>query len=276
MSFRQLLVLGFSCPATMNFFQGTSDRIIMVSGTFDEIMRAMELIIEKLSHEEEDGNDADGLSSLKLAVPNSSCGAIIGKGGATIKSFIEDSHANIKISPQDSLLVGVRDRLVTLTGTQEELIRAVELILSKLIEDAYYLRSISSPWPYVGLKLPGHQGVSSGISSAYNTGTHETNATGGKFPSKAASARSPTRPLEHQNDTLTFAVPDEHIGAILGRGGRNIMEITQTTGTKIKISERGVFLPGTNDRKVTITGSRDAIAAAEDLIKLKITANSES
>lgn len=67
------------------------------------------------------------------------------------RSFIEDSHANIKISPQDSLLVGVRDRLVTLTGTQEELIRAVELILSKLIEDAYYLRSISSPWPYVGM-----------------------------------------------------------------------------------------------------------------------------
>lgn len=33
------------------FFPGTSDRIIMVSGTFDEIMRAMELIIEKLSHE---------------------------------------------------------------------------------------------------------------------------------------------------------------------------------------------------------------------------------
>lgn len=36
----------------------------------------------------------------------------------------------------------------------------------------------------LGLKLPGHQGVSSGISSAYNTGSHETNATGGKFPSK--------------------------------------------------------------------------------------------
>ncbi|KAM0942034.1 putative K domain-containing protein [Dioscorea sansibarensis] len=258
------------------FFPGTTDRIIMVSGTFDEIMRAMELIIEKLSHEEEDGIDADGLSNLKLAVPNSSCGAIIGKGGATIKSFIEDSHANIKISPQDSLLVGVRDRLVTLTGTQEELIQAVDLILSKLIEDPYYLRSISSPWPYVGVKLPGHQGVSSVMASAYNTGNHETNAPGGKFPSKAASASSPARPLEHQNDSLTFAVPDEHIGAILGRGGRNIMEITQATGTKIKISERGVFLPGTNDRKVTITGSRDAIAAAEDLIKLKITANSES
>lgn len=67
------------------------------------------------------------------------------------RSFIEDSQAHIKISPQDHNFVGLNDRLVTLTGSLEELLRAVDLILTKLTEDAYYLRSIYSPWPYVGM-----------------------------------------------------------------------------------------------------------------------------
>ncbi|KAJ0966640.1 hypothetical protein J5N97_023557 [Dioscorea zingiberensis] len=250
------------------FFPGTSDRIIMVSGSFHEIMKAMELILGKLLHEEEDITDAEGRSRLKLLVPNSSCGALIGKGGSTIKSLIEDSQANIKISPQDSLLIGVRDRLVTLTGSQEELLCALDLILSKLVEDSYYLRSVSSPWPYLGVVLPTHPGVP----NVHGMSSSEPSAIGGKAPrKKAVSGKSPD-----QNESVTLNIADEHIGVIVGRGGKNITEITEVTGTKIKISERGVFLPGTNDRKVTITGSHEAVSAAEELIKLKISDHSES
>ncbi|KAA8534473.1 hypothetical protein F0562_031990 [Nyssa sinensis] len=69
------------------FFPGTSDRIIMVSGTVDEILKAMELILAKLLNEFyiEDGDDADPRTKVSLIAPNSSCGGIIGKGGATIK-----------------------------------------------------------------------------------------------------------------------------------------------------------------------------------------------
>ena len=37
---------------------------------------------------------------MKLVLPNASCGCIIGKGGATIRSFVEDSQAEIKLSSQ--------------------------------------------------------------------------------------------------------------------------------------------------------------------------------
>lgn len=47
---------------------------------------------------------------------------------------------------------------------------------------------------------------------------------------------------------MTIGVSDEHIGLVLGRGGRNIMEITQMTGARIKISDRGDFMSGTTDR----------------------------
>lgn len=68
-----------------------------------------------------------------------------------IRSLIEESQAGIKISPQDHAYVGLNDRLVTLTGSLEERIRAISLILSKLAEDSHYLQSVNSPYPYAGM-----------------------------------------------------------------------------------------------------------------------------
>eukprot|EP01018_Ginkgo_biloba_P032159 Gb_21138 [translate_table: standard] len=70
--------------------------------------------------------------------------------------------------------------------------------------------------------------------------------------------------------TATIAVPDEHVGAIVGRGGRVITEIQQASGANIKISDRGDFLSGTNDRKVTITGSAECIRVAKRMLKQKV------
>lgn len=94
------------------FFPGTSDRVVMVSGLLDDLLKAVDLILGKLLDEVmscpllflillliyrlnyyllldqfyvEDGGDVEPRSRFRLVVPNSSCGGIIGKGGATIK-----------------------------------------------------------------------------------------------------------------------------------------------------------------------------------------------
>ncbi|KAG8380576.1 hypothetical protein BUALT_Bualt06G0029900 [Buddleja alternifolia] len=69
------------------YFPGTSDRIIMVSGGIDDILKAVDLILSKLLDEidVEDGSEIDQQSKIRLIVPNSSCGGIIGKGGAIIR-----------------------------------------------------------------------------------------------------------------------------------------------------------------------------------------------
>lgn len=66
------------------------------------------------------------------------------------RSFIEDSQAGIKISPQDNNYYGQNDRLVMLTGTFDEQMRAIELIVSKLAEDPHYAQSMNSPFSYPG------------------------------------------------------------------------------------------------------------------------------
>jgi RNA-binding protein Nova len=69
------------------FFPGTTDRIIMISGSIKEVVNGLELILDKLHSElhAEDGNEVEPRRRIRLVVPNSSCGGIIGKGGATIK-----------------------------------------------------------------------------------------------------------------------------------------------------------------------------------------------
>jgi RNA-binding protein Nova len=66
------------------------------------------------------------------------------------RSFIEDSGAGIKISPQDNNFVGLHDRLVTITGALNTQLRAIWLILKKLSEDVHYPPNLSSPFPYAG------------------------------------------------------------------------------------------------------------------------------
>ncbi|CAH8379534.1 unnamed protein product [Eruca vesicaria subsp. sativa] len=233
------------------FFPGTTDRIIMISGSIKEVVSGLELILDKLHSElhAEEGSDVEPRRRLRLVVPNSSCGGIIGKGGATIKSFIEESKAGIKISPLDNTYYGLSDRLVTLSGTFEEQMRAIDLILAKLTEDDHYSQNVHSPYSYAA-----------GYNSVNYAPNYAPNGSGGKYQNHK----------EEASTTVTIGVSDEHIGLVLGRGGRNIMEITQMTGARIKISDRGDFMSGTTDRKVSITGSQRAIQQAETMIKQKV------
>lgn len=102
------------------FFPGTADRVLSVSGPVNQVLTALHLIVGKVKSEDA---VADSLLSrdkkqtqLRLLVPAALCGTLIGKAGATIKSFHEDSHATIMVSPQDRQPAGVPDRIVKITG----------------------------------------------------------------------------------------------------------------------------------------------------------------
>ena len=91
-------------------------------------------------------------------IPNATCGCIIGKGGATIRSFVEDSAAEIKLSSQDRMLPGVTDRILTVTGAIEQVLRAVALVATALAEDDGY-HALAARWgappaPHMYCKSP--------------------------------------------------------------------------------------------------------------------------
>lgn len=270
------------------YFPGTTDRVIALSGTTNEILAAFELILSKIYSEAEDNVDPKP-NQVRLIVPNIVCGAIIGKGGATIRTFVEDSHANIRLSSQDQTIPGLRDRLITITGTFQQQVRAATLILTKVSEDANYAQYAATPLSYTGKNLLGMQRfqgpypptatiapISYGVNPYGSYGVNNNFHTKGVMAPLVAVPASPVQlslpvvPASPQNTSITIAVPDECVGIIVGRGGKTISDIQQMSGGRIKISDRGDFVTGTTDRKVTITGSADCVYVAQQLLTQKI------
>lgn len=55
--------------------------------------------------------------------------------------------------------------------------------------------------------------------------------------------------------TAQVLIPDSMVGSILGRGGQTLNELQMLSGTRIRISQRGEYMPGTRSRIVTVRGT---------------------
>jgi len=83
--------------------------------------------------------------------------------------------------------------------------------------------------------------------------------------------KSPTpSDLKGDQKKLELEIAENIVGAILGPGGRSLVEIQHLSGANIQISKKGTFAPGTRNRIVSIAGSPNAISTAQYLIEQRI------
>ncbi|CAL8469457.1 g8998 [Coccomyxa elongata] len=248
------------------FFPGTQERVMLASGTVNQVLTALHLILSKIQGEQavaESMMARDGKSTqLRLLVPTPLCGAIIGKGGATIRSFAEDSRAAITVSPQDKQPLGIPDRVVRITGAQDQLLRAVALLLTKLVESPNYTRFTTSNVSYGPLPQAHMQG---GF-GLYGGGPGMPALPHHSLGYQKSGFMQP----QQQRMEVTVPVPEARVGAIIGKGGEVISQLKSVIGVKIRISDRDDFVPGTRNRKVTISGAADVVQIAQVLIHQKI------
>ena len=69
---------------------------------------------------------------LKLALPETQAGGVIGRGGAVVQRIVSQSGAVIKISNSDELLPRTRERVCTITGTLAQVHCAQRLVSQQL------------------------------------------------------------------------------------------------------------------------------------------------
>ena len=79
---------------------------------------------------EELGEPGDVERLLRLVVPNSTIGMVIGKGGETVEQMKQRSGANILISKKDE--VKIPERVITLVGEVRSNQVALDMILEKV------------------------------------------------------------------------------------------------------------------------------------------------
>ncbi|KAG8272943.1 RNA-binding protein Nova-1 [Homalodisca vitripennis] len=89
-----------------DFYPGTSERVCLISGSVDAIISVLTFIMEKIKEkpehvvknemENKTGTERD--KQVKILVPNSTAGMIIGKGGNYIKQVKEESGSNSSLN----------------------------------------------------------------------------------------------------------------------------------------------------------------------------------
>ncbi|KAH8243480.1 hypothetical protein KR032_007759 [Drosophila birchii] len=124
-------------------FLGTTERVCLITGSTEAIMVVLEFIMDKIREkpdlttkiiDAESKQTQERDKQVKILVPNSTAGMIIGKGGAFIKQIKEESGSYVQISqkPKD---VSLQERCITIIGDKENNKNACKMILSKIVED---------------------------------------------------------------------------------------------------------------------------------------------
>ncbi|XP_058229466.1 poly(rC)-binding protein 4 isoform X4 [Hemibagrus wyckioides] len=261
--------------ARINISEGSCpERIITITGPTECVFRAFTMITIKL---EEDlaALVANGTVTskppvtLRLVIPASQCGSLIGKGGSKIKEIRESTGAQVQVA--GDLLPNSTERGVTISGSQEAIIQCVKLICTVILESPPKGATIPyrpSPLPGAVL-LSGNQAYTVqnqyGIPHSELAKLHQLSMQQGLTPiaQPAATAVLPGMESSTQTASQELLIPNDLIGSIIGRQGTKINEIRQVSGAQIKI---GSQLDSTSDRHVTITGSPISINLAQYLI----------
>lgn len=272
--------------AKINISDGSCpERIVTITGTTDNIHKAFTMICQKF---EEDLQNTPTVPkppvTLRLVVPASQCGSLIGKGGIKIKEIRECTGASIQVASE--MLPASTERAVTISGTAEAVTQCIRNVCGIMLESPpkgatipYRPKPAVPPVVFTGgqayvvqnqpMAIPptpelnklNQMSLGQPLPIMHPAAYMPVSAAPGYAPIPMPRLGAPSIPTGPQ--THEMSIPNDLIGCIIGRGGSKINEIRQASGATIKISNAE---EGSPDRKVTITGTPETIGAAQFLI----------
>ncbi|XP_043389063.1 poly(rC)-binding protein 2 isoform X6 [Chelonia mydas] len=292
--------------ARINISEGNCpERIITLAGPTNAIFKAFAMIIDKLEEDISSSMTNSTAASrppvtLRLVVPASQCGSLIGKGGCKIKEIRESTGAQVQVA--GDMLPNSTERAITIAGIPQSIIECVKQICVVMLESPpkgvtipYRPKPSSSPVIFAG----GQDRYSSGSASYPHTAPsmclnsdlegppqeltklHQLAMQQSHFPmshgntgfsgieSSSPEVKGYWAGLDASAQTTSheLTIPNDLIGCIIGRQGAKINEIRQMSGAQIKIANP---VEGSTDRQVTITGSAASISLAQYLINVSL------
>lgn len=299
--------------AKINISDGSCpERIVTVSGSRSAIYKAFTLITKKFEEwcsQFQDNTNAQGKTQIpiRLIVPASQCGSLIGKGGSKIKEIREITGCSIQVASE--MLPNSTERAVTLSGSADSITQCIYHICCVMLESppkgatipyrpkpqmngpvivangqAYTIQgNYAVPAQEVGglAKNPLAGLAALGLAGAIPTNTGGLNPTGELALAALAGSQLRTNnnrnavaqaaaAAQVQSQSHEMTVPNDLIGCIIGKGGTKIAEIRQISGAMIRISNCEERDSGNTDRTITITGNPDSVALAQYLINMRI------
>ncbi|XP_034145715.1 poly(rC)-binding protein 3 isoform X16 [Esox lucius] len=239
--------------ARINISEGNCpERIVTITGPTDAIFKAFAMIAYKFEEDIINSMSNSPATSkppvtLRLVVPASQCGSLIGKGGSKIKEMRESTGAQVQVA--GDMLPNSTERAVTISGAPEAIIQCVKQICVVMLEAYTIQGQYAIPHPDL-TKL--HQ------LAMQQTPFTPLGQTTPAFPAGLDAS--------NQASTHELTIPNDLIGCIIGRQGTKINEIRQMSGAQIKIANA---MEGSSERQITITGTPANISLAQYLINAR-------
>lgn len=245
---------------------GSHERILTVSGTLDDSAKALSYFAQALVNANNENLSSYNyfplkqLSSianingettiLRLLIPNSQMGTLIGTKGVRIQQI--QSACNISMIASKSFLPSSNERLVELQGTVDNLYDALRIISRCLIED---FSSISSTNYYVP------RGYNNNYSNQRSQYPNPTNSSPNSF--RRSNFNNPTNNNNSHIVSASVSFANDIVGALIGKNGSRIQGVRKVSGATIAISDE---IEGKPERIFTITGTSHAVDKAKDLL----------
>ncbi|XP_067382474.1 poly(rC)-binding protein 2-like isoform X2 [Channa argus] len=273
--------------ARINISEGNCpERIVTLAGPTTSIFKAFSMIIEKLeeiccivaSFQDISTSMTNSTATskppvtMRLVVPASQCGSLIGKGGCKIKEIRESAGAQVQVA--GDMLPNSTERAITVAGTPQSIIECVKQICVVMLESPpkgvtipYRPKPSGSPVIFAGGQAYAVQGQHA-IPQPDLTKLHQLAMQQSPFPiAHSNQGFQAGMDASAQTGSHELTIPNDLIGCIIGRQGAKINEIRQMSGAQIKIANP---VEGSTDRQVTITGSHASISLAEYLINARL------
>ncbi|KAI4886469.1 hypothetical protein NFI96_011908, partial [Prochilodus magdalenae] len=220
-----------------------ADKPLRITGDPFKVQQARELVVEIIREKDQgdfragrgDFSSRLGGSSLDVAVPRFAVGIVIGRNGEMIKKIQNDAGVRIQFKPDDGISP---DRIAQVMGQPDRCQHAVHLI-NELVHTAQERDGFGGAL--------GSRGR--GRSRDWNMG-----APGGL-------------------QEVTYTIPADKCGLVIGKGGETIKNINQQSGAHVELQRNPPPNTDPNVRIFSIRGTPQQMEMARQLIDEKIGAS---
>lgn len=274
-----------------------AERVIYVSGPSESVARAFGLIVRAIVGEEEDkasGADARPYE-LRLLVPHNTIGYVIGKQGTRFRQIEENSAAMLSADAEKLPLS--TDRCLVIRGVADAIHIATYYVAQTVLEckplvkgDAVFYDPVKRR--FNNNKLP--MGIPNNSRLLFNN----LMSFGGMSPLGPAMGHPPhfapfhagmsprhpqgeapgafiaqmhmgpiSLPLDEAKLSNELYIPNEYVGNVIGKLGKNIRLVKEQSGSNVVIGEPEA---GSTQRRVTVYGTAYGNQAAIYLINNRI------
>jgi len=180
-------------------FPGTSERVCLVQGDVTRLKAGIDLILQRFilandDADENDGSDEEGgegeiidtsqhdhspTFQLKVLIPSSACGLLIGRSGRHIKQIATVSQTRIQLGQKEEISsITTSERIFSIQGGKENILQCVDILIDCIEKEVEEVGGVeeNSVWRYVNMTT----GYSKAVAAAVSGAGGKTSSFGGR------------------------------------------------------------------------------------------------